>query len=204
MYFDRFDIVLAHLVLEYDYNVGGILQERPSNKRRNMSTGYQIHRIDKNFHKNDVYTLFWHSDNAKAIYWNLVDKYNLQRYEVKKMNRIDTMLGAYLDCIAWVDCVDDQDENFENAAFSDELLEEAKNDCKEFLDIAGDKLTDNQLEQAGHDLWLTRNGHGAGFWDRGDFYNGHGDYFTSLCEFRTGKFQEKYVYVGDDNLIYFG
>jgi len=20
--------------------------------------------------------------------------------------------------------------------------------------------------QAGHDLWLTRNGHGAGFWDR--------------------------------------
>ena len=111
------------------------------------------------------------------------------------------MLGAYLDCIAWVDCVDDQDENFENAAFSDELLEEAKNDCKEFLDIAGDKLTDNQLEQAGHDLWLTRNGHGAGFWDRGDFYNGHGDYFTSLCEC---KFQEKYVYVGDDNLIYFG
>ena len=22
-------------------------------------------------------------------------------------------------------------------------------------------------EQLGHDLWLTRNGHGAGFWDRG-------------------------------------
>lgn len=22
-------------------------------------------------------------------------------------------------------------------------------------------------EQAGHDFWLTRNGHGAGFWDRG-------------------------------------
>jgi hypothetical protein len=23
------------------------------------------------------------------------------------------------------------------------------------------------IDQAGHDLWLTRNGHGAGFWDRG-------------------------------------
>ena len=26
------------------------------------------------------------------------------------------------------------------------------------------------VEQAGRDLWLTRNGHGAGFWDRGDTY----------------------------------
>jgi len=88
-YFDRFDIILAHLVLEYDYNVSGILQERPSNKRRRMSTGFQIHRIDKNFHKNDVYQIFWGNDNAKMIYWDLVELYNLpmfhdERYEVKE------------------------------------------------------------------------------------------------------------------------
>lgn len=42
---DRFDIVEAHAVLEWDYNVGGILQERPSNRRRNQSTGVQLHRM---------------------------------------------------------------------------------------------------------------------------------------------------------------
>ena len=36
----------AHQQLEADYNVGGILRERPSNKRRNESTGVQLARID--------------------------------------------------------------------------------------------------------------------------------------------------------------
>lgn len=76
-YFDRFDIVLAHLILEYDYNVSGVLQERPSNQRRKMSTGYQVHRIDPNFARQDLYPMFFASDNAKAIYWNLVNRYNL-------------------------------------------------------------------------------------------------------------------------------
>ena len=43
--FDRFDICEAHYALEVDYNVGGVLQERPSNQRRNMSTDYQLHRM---------------------------------------------------------------------------------------------------------------------------------------------------------------
>lgn len=42
---NRFDIVEAHAVLEWDYNVGGILRERPSNQRRNASTGVQLHRM---------------------------------------------------------------------------------------------------------------------------------------------------------------
>ena len=43
-----FAICQAHQQLESDYNVGGILHERPSNKRRNMSTGCQLHRMDFN------------------------------------------------------------------------------------------------------------------------------------------------------------
>lgn len=42
---DRFDIVEGHAVLEWDYNVGGILMERPSNQRRMQSTGVQLHRM---------------------------------------------------------------------------------------------------------------------------------------------------------------
>lgn len=38
--------------------------------------------------------------------------------------------------------------------------------CKNFLDQAFGLVKDN-LEQAGHDFWLTRNRHGAGFWDDG-------------------------------------
>ena len=44
-YFDRFDICEAYLALEWDYNVGGWLQERPSNQRRKESIGVQLLRM---------------------------------------------------------------------------------------------------------------------------------------------------------------
>ena len=40
-----FDLCQAHAQLESDYNVGGWLRERPSNQRRMMSTGSQLHRM---------------------------------------------------------------------------------------------------------------------------------------------------------------
>ena len=41
-----FAVCQAHQQLEADYNVGGILRERPSNQRRNESTGTQLARMD--------------------------------------------------------------------------------------------------------------------------------------------------------------
>jgi hypothetical protein len=44
---------------------------------------------------------------------------------------------------------------------------EATIHCQRFLDEASDLLTEEWTdEQIGHDIWLTRGGHGAGFWDR--------------------------------------
>lgn len=40
-----FAVCQAHAQLESDYNKNGILQERPSNQRRNSSTGVQLHRM---------------------------------------------------------------------------------------------------------------------------------------------------------------
>lgn len=40
-----FDICQAHQQLESDYNIGGWLQERPSNMRRRESTGCQLLRL---------------------------------------------------------------------------------------------------------------------------------------------------------------
>ena len=42
---DRFAICQAFAQLEADYNVGGWLQERPSNQRRRESIGVQLHRM---------------------------------------------------------------------------------------------------------------------------------------------------------------
>ena len=40
--FDRFDICEAHAVLEWDYNSGGWLHERPSNVRRGDRRTFDI------------------------------------------------------------------------------------------------------------------------------------------------------------------
>lgn len=44
-HFDRFDICEAHLAIEWDYNLSGWLQERPSNQRRREATHVQLHRM---------------------------------------------------------------------------------------------------------------------------------------------------------------
>jgi hypothetical protein len=48
-----------------------------------------------------------------------------------------------------------------------------------------------------HDFWLTRNGHGAGFWD-GDYEEELGEKLTAICK-KMGSID---LYVGDDNKIY--
>jgi len=54
-------------------------------------------------------------------------------------------------------------------------------------------LTD---EVIGHDFWLTRNGHGAGFWD-GDYPKEIGDALTKISK----EFGDVTAYVTDDNYI---
>ena len=51
--------------------------------------------------------------------------------------------------------------------------------------------------RAGHDFWLTRNEHGAGFWD-GDWRDPYGDILTkgATC---YGRFE---TYLGDDGHIH--
>jgi len=44
-YFDRFDVCEAHYQLEVDYNLGGWLNERPSNRKRMEATYVQLHRM---------------------------------------------------------------------------------------------------------------------------------------------------------------
>lgn len=57
-------------------------------------------------------------------------------------------------------------------AFSDETLAYFRDECSRFMKENAEVLQEvisasYSIERAGHDFWLTRNRHGAGYWDRG-------------------------------------
>lgn len=68
-------------------------------------------------------------------------------------------------------------------------------DCQKFWETWGTHIEDPS--RAGHDFWLTRNRHGAGFWD-GDWPE---PLATQLTQ-SSHNFGEVNLYVGDDGDIY--
>jgi hypothetical protein len=64
--FDRFDICEAYACLEWDYHVGGVLWERPSNRRRGESTDVQLHRM--RFRPRPSLSTDTLTENGRAIY----------------------------------------------------------------------------------------------------------------------------------------
>ena len=73
--FDRFDICEAYFCLEMDWNEGGILWERPSNRRRGESIGVQLDRL--RFRPRPSLETDTLSENARAIYDAACEKLGL-------------------------------------------------------------------------------------------------------------------------------
>jgi hypothetical protein len=76
-------------------------------------------------------------------------------------------------------------------------------DCIHFTTDMGATLHDAFIrvdgynhEKAGIDFWLTRNGHGSGFWDRK--LGNIGEELTSYAH----TYGERHLYVGDDGKVY--
>ena len=88
------------------------------------------------------------------------------------------------------------DENYGPEDLAPETLEKMTADCDKFLTENAQDI-DGRVEQAGHDFWLTRNHHGAGYWD-GDWPTEAGDRLTEACK----GYSEVSLYVGDDGHIY--
>lgn len=96
------------------------------------------------------------------------------------------------------------DQNYDLDDIAVETLRQAKEDCEAFQrdnaeDLASVPGTGREWSinaQNGHDFWLTRNGHGAGFWDRG--YGELGRRLTDAAHV-WGTVD---LYVGDDGRIY--
>ena len=81
--------------------------------------------------------------------------------------------------------------------FAPAAVEKAKKDYETFLAEAGDLLDGYDEETVAIDLWHTRTGAGAGFWD-GD-YGDVGDKLTELAK----KLGHVDVYAGDDGMLHF-
>lgn len=113
------------------------------------------------------------------------------------IDTLDTFTRAYLECALWSSTDDETplDQDHDITGISKECLTAMIADCAKFQADNMDMVIDD-LSQAGYDFWLTRNHHGAGFWD-GD-YPEYGDILTE----QSLGYVECNLYVGDDGLIY--
>lgn len=131
-------------------------------------------------------------------------------------------LTQYVETALWSSSVEEEygaandmapDTSLERANFSaDDIAPEALTSMREDLQNFINGADDASLEfwqaehgdgQIGHDFWLTRNGHGAGFWDRwsgGTPGYEHGRHLTDEAK----PYGESYVYAGDDGRLYVG
>ena len=116
---------------------------------------------------------------------------------------LDVIVCAYARCALW-SSTDDNEEPLDSLySFCDlapTTIQSFKEDCTGFAqsNIELLQLSGMELEQIGHDFWLTRNGHGAGFLDRN--LGVTGEKLSDLARV----YGEVYLYIGDDGLIYEG
>lgn len=97
------------------------------------------------------------------------------------------LLIGYLDAIDFT-----AESDVRDARLAPSAMAQARADCERFFELSGECS-----RQAGIDFWLTRNGHGAGFWN-GD-WGADGDRLTAIVKL----FPPVDAYLGDDGMVYF-
>ena len=114
---------------------------------------------------------------------------------------LDTFTRAYVECALWSSLDDNEtplDANYGADDIAPDTLQTMIAECEQFQQ-QNRRIIAADLSRAGFHFWLTRNHHGAGFWD-GDYSPRIGRLLTD----RAQDFPEVYLYVGDDNLVYGG
>lgn len=111
----------------------------------------------------------------------------------------DKFTEAYIVCALWSSTGDDEeplDNDYGMEDIAPDSLASMVEDCRDFQESNAADLEGLDTEQCGHDFWLTRNGHGAGFWDRG-----LGELGDKLSE-AAKAYGSCDLIVGDDGLIH--
>ena len=118
------------------------------------------------------------------------------------------MASAYLDAAEWADWPSDEEGNEEGDSWAREACASADAAVRECLNMIISDDDDRDIESvlvsadigpesAGHDLWLTRNRHGTGFWDRG-----YDDDVAKILTDAAHSMGGSDPYIGDDGLCY--
>jgi len=116
-------------------------------------------------------------------------------------------LQAYLTCALWAS-IDEREEHEGEPLeklhsikdIAPEAVLQATEDCKKFREENAEELKGYPDAQAGHDLFLTRCGHGCGFWDRCQKFTTEDN--ELLLTRSAEAMGEVWFYVGDDGKIY--
>jgi hypothetical protein len=116
---------------------------------------------------------------------------------------LEQVIDAYIECALWSSTVGEEgtpmDRDYSIADLAPSTVTAAYHDVAAFIaHLETDNVDASSIGavQMGHDIWLTRNGHGAGFWDRD--LGALGDTLTDIAH----SYGEAYWYPGDDGLIY--
>jgi hypothetical protein len=114
--------------------------------------------------------------------------------------KLDAFTQGYIEAAMWT-LTDEDGQSLDYLGLHDiaeETIAKAFEECQAFQDSYAEALAEaGTPSQNGHDFWLTRNGHGAGFWDRGympwvDKELTDGAHACGNCDW----------YVGDDGFVY--
>ena len=99
--------------------------------------------------------------------------------------KAEQFIEAYIEAMIFTETPDDSrlERVWQRADFADEAKRQIVKDCLTFIEDVPefDTAYGYEIESMGHDFWLTRNGHGSGFWD-GDWPEKEGVYYTKLSE----------------------
>ncbi len=120
------------------------------------------------------------------------------------------LLDSYLDAALWSstdEYGEPLDRAYDRGDFSEEALNSARVDLETFLARADDALNGAYsstrawtFADIGHDFWLTRNRHGAGFGDRLQLY---GEHSALMLEAFAQEFNEVHPYANDSGVLEF-
>lgn len=149
----------------------------------------------------DKWTLAAEISEIRKIIWNAKDPFVV-------------MIRAYLECMLWSSTDVKQDDEGNDVDFnldedhdiddiSDELITSSVIDCAKLFtqfrfdnhNYVGKQEGDFDVHsQAGYDFWLTRAGHGCGFWEKSDWEESFGE---AVTEYIRENFRNIDPYVGD-------
>ena len=128
---------------------------------------------------------------------------------------LKTFTAAYIETALWssVDESSDQggaplDKNYDPDDIAPDTRKRMEKDCREFYAEWEDAWTESAWSdwQAGHDFWLSRNGHGAGFFDRyfrkGSTLGTLGPRTRDALQKAAKAYGSFDLYVGDDGKVH--